>query len=129
MHFLTLDGRLILKMITKGTPLAKIQDWHTRLKGEWLISVDGTPVNSVAEVNSALDKCHSSGAHRCVLLFSHPDVHHGLTNKGIPQVTRDQLNPWLLFKSFKLPKLPMCRNNCIRQVWDGDVLHYVTKAQ
>ncbi len=130
MRFVTIDDHLILDTITKETSCAKIRNWCTCLKGAWLISVDDTPVCSVAAVNSALDKCHSYGAHWCIMLFLHPDVCHGLTNKGIPQVTLDQLNPRLLFKSFELPKLPMCRNNCIQQVWDGNILlHYVTKAQ
>jgi hypothetical protein len=129
MQFITVDGQLNIKIISKGTPCAKIREWRSQLQAAWLISIDGSPVSTVAEVNSALEKSLRSDNPRCTLLFSHPEIRHGLTNKGISQITLDQLNPWLLFDSFQLPTPPLYGRNCIQQVWDGEVLHYVTKAQ
>jgi hypothetical protein len=97
MHFRTIGDRLILDSIAKGLPCAKSKDWQSRLKGAWLIRVDGMDVNTVAEINEALNVCLASGSFTCTLLFSHPEVRHGLTNEGIPQVMLDQLNPQLLF--------------------------------
>jgi hypothetical protein len=122
MQFIMVDRQLILEIISKGTLCAKIRNWRSQLKGAWLISINGSPVSTVAEVNSALDKSLRSENSHCTLLFSHPKIRHGLMNKGIPQITLD------LFDSFQLPTPPLCRRNCIQRVWDGKVLHYVTKA-
>ena len=57
----------------------------------------------------------------CILVFSHPDIAHGLTNDGIPQVNLDQLNPCLNFPSSTM-------SYQIKKVFDGNVYNYVTKA-
>jgi hypothetical protein len=123
-----IGDHLILGSIAKGSPCSKVKDWSSRHKGAWLIWVDNVDIHTLADVNAAFNACLASGSHTCTLLFSHPEVHHGLTNKGIPQVTLDQLNLCLLFKLFMAPQPPECKRNCIRQVWDGEVLHYVTQA-
>jgi hypothetical protein len=125
----TIGDRLILGSITKGSLCSKLKDWCSRLKGAWLIRLDNINVHTLADINVAFNVCLTSGSHTCTLLFFHPEVHHGLTNKGIPQVTLDQLNPHLLFESFMAPQPPECKCGCIPQVWDGKVLHYVTQAQ
>jgi hypothetical protein len=129
LRFPTIDNRLILDHTSPETPCTKIRNWRSRLKHAWLISIDGTPVDTVEDVNSALHSAFVAGRPTCVLLFSHPEIRHGLTNEGIPQVLLDQLNPRLLFDSFFLPQPPLCKRNRIRQSWDGEVLQYVTKAQ
>ncbi len=93
MHFRTIGDRLILDSIAKGSSCAKLKDWQSCLKGAWLIWVDGMDVHTVADDNEALNACLASRSFTCTLLFSHPEVHHGLTNEGIPQVMLDQLNP------------------------------------
>jgi hypothetical protein len=40
MHFTTEGNRLILQHMAQGSPCARLQDWHSRLKGAWLISVN-----------------------------------------------------------------------------------------
>ncbi len=129
LQFHTIGDCLILGSIAMGSPYSKLKDWHSHLKGAWLIWVDNVNVHTLADINAAFDACLASGSHTCTLLFSHPEVHHGLTNKGIPQVTLDQLNPPLLFKWFMAPQLSECKCGHIRQVWDGKVLLYVTRAQ
>ena len=59
-----------------------------------------------------------------MLLFSHPEVKHGLTYDGIPQVNLDQLNPRLMFDNPGLPPDPTA--STIRTVLDGGVSNYVT---
>ncbi len=100
MRFITVDSQHILETISKGTPCAKIRNWRSQLKGAWLISIDGSPISTVAEVNSALDKSLCSDNPCCTLLFPPPEIRHGLMNEGIPQITLDQLNLRLLFESF-----------------------------
>ena len=40
-----------------------------------------------------LKEIHQQGGDKCMLTFSHPEVAHGLTYKGIPQVNLDMMNP------------------------------------
>jgi hypothetical protein len=129
LQFRTIGDFLILGSIAKSSPCAKLKDWQSCLKGAWLIQVNGIDVHTVADVNEAFNACLASGLFTCTLLFSHPEVRHRLTNKGIPQVTLDQLNLQLLFDSFTAPQLPTCKHSHICKVWDSKVLHYVTRAQ
>jgi hypothetical protein len=40
MHFTTEGNRLILQHMAQGSPCARLQDWHSQLKGACLISVN-----------------------------------------------------------------------------------------
>jgi hypothetical protein len=93
MVFEATDDRLVLKHIVPSSPAAKIPAWRTRIRGAWLRQVGDDVVTTEDEVISALGKCGTSGADSCRLVFSHPEVSHGLTGAGIPQVNLDQLNP------------------------------------
>ena len=119
----------MLHNMAKGSPCDKLKDWRSRLKGAWLISVNGIPVQSVADINTIFNNCLTSGIRECTLLFSHPYIRHGLTNEGIPQISLDQINPRRLFHGYTPPAPPLCTRNKIRQSWDGGVLQYITKAQ
>ncbi len=129
MHFFTEGEHLMLQHLANGLPCAKIRDWCSQLKGAWLISVNDSPVLSVKDIHSIFDKCFTSGSPHCTLLFSHPDVHHGLTNEGIPQISLDQLDPRMMLHGFTPPTPSLFKCNHIQQIWDGRVLHYITKAQ
>ena len=87
------DGRLVLRSIVPRSPAAKIPAWRTRIRGAWLRKVGPDVVTTVPEVVQALEKCRDAGASKCRLTFSHPEVSHGLTSSGIPQVNLDQMNP------------------------------------
>jgi hypothetical protein len=50
-------------------------------------------VDTEADVIDALEKVVEDGANECILIFSNPEVPHGLTCDGIPQVNLDQMNP------------------------------------
>ena len=129
----TTNSRLILDTIDKSTPCARIPRWRSRLKGAWLIQVGDTRVSTLDQVKQTFRDIHSSTTpppDNCTLLFSHPEMKHGLTNEGIPQVNLDQLNPRLAFeqKEFPIPLLTALRSNRVKKFWDDDVLHYVTMA-
>jgi hypothetical protein len=68
MHFFTEGDRLILQHMAKGSPCAKIWDWHSQLKGAWLISVNNCPVSLVKDTNERLD-------HRIVPSYSHTQMY------------------------------------------------------
>jgi hypothetical protein len=91
-------GRLILAHMMPGTPAAKIPYWRSRLKQAWLISVNGIEVHTRADVQEAIASAILQKKTNCKLLFAHPEIKHGLTNQGIPQVNMDQLNPRLLLR-------------------------------
>jgi hypothetical protein len=52
LRFIVNDGRLILASINASTPSAKIDMWHYQLWGTWLVSIDDTPILSVAGAQS-----------------------------------------------------------------------------
>jgi hypothetical protein len=108
MHFIIEDNRLMLHNMAKGSPCAKLKDWRSRLKGARLISVNGIPVQSVADINTIFNDCLTSGIRECTLLFSHLYIRHGLTNEGIPQISLDQINPRRLFHGNTPPAPPLC---------------------
>ncbi len=49
MRFLEKGGRLVLASINASTPAARIERWRTHIHGAWLVSIDGTPVTTIAE--------------------------------------------------------------------------------
>jgi hypothetical protein len=99
MRLLEKDGRLILASIDADTPAARIERWHTHLHGAWLVSIEGNPVSTIAEVE-AVFTCPHTRPHPCTLVFSHPEISPNISNKGLPisskdnfsQFTHDQLN-------------------------------------
>jgi hypothetical protein len=50
MSFLPQDNRLILASMVPSTPGTRVPRWRTRLRGAWLLSVNGTPVQQLADV-------------------------------------------------------------------------------
>ena len=52
-----------------------------------------TQVKSDRDVVNALKVVQQEGGDHCMLTFSHPEVSHGLTYEGIPQVNLDMMNP------------------------------------
>jgi hypothetical protein len=61
------------------------------------------------------------------LTFFHPEIPHGLSNDGIPQVNINQLNPCNLFSGFEIPPLPVARQ--IGQLsFDGEVFNFISHA-
>ena len=68
-----------------------------------------------------------SGDKSCVLTFSHPEIQHGLSNDGIPQVNIDQLNPKNLLTGFTVPDFPMERQSGTVRL-DGGVYNFESLA-
>ena len=63
----------------------------------------------------------------CILTFSHPEIQHGLTNDGIPQINIGQLNPKNLLPSFSVPDLPAQRQTAMIRL-DGGVYNFESLA-
>ena len=87
------------------------------------MKVNGVDVRSTADVSNALIDATRQGYSSCALLFAQPEIQHGLTNEGIPQVNIDQLNPWLSFSDIPLPSVPDKMSTTVKTLWDnsGDV--------
>jgi hypothetical protein len=86
------DNRLILASMVPSTPGTRIARWHTRLQGAWLLSVNGTPVTTLSDVQQTFHDLSLRQAAKCILLFAHHEISHGLSNKGIPLLRRDQIS-------------------------------------
>jgi hypothetical protein len=134
MSFIPQDTRLILASMVPSTPGARIPRWRTRLRGAWLLLVNGTPVDSIVSVQQAFNSLSLSRASSCILLFAHPEISHGISNKGLPLLRRDQftqqninqLSDRWTPKPTIPPDLPKAPNWDI--VIDSDVRNVVTKA-
>ena len=92
MELRELNGRVIITDISIGTPCAKIPHWKSRLRNVCLLMVHDSPISTIAEVKSAL-AVPSTSRGSCKLLLSSSELRDGLTYKGIPQISLDQLNP------------------------------------
>jgi hypothetical protein len=117
-----------------STPGARVPCWCTRLHGAWLLSINGTPVHTIADVHQVFQDLYLKNASLCTILFAHPKISHGLLNKGlpllrcnqIPQLNIDQLsNRWA--PQFQPPSLfPTTPTYDV--VLDGDIWNVVTKV-
>ncbi len=119
--------RLILQHIEKSTLASKIPRWRSTLHGAWLRQVGDVTIRLLQDVQQSLATLIASGAPFCTLIFSHSEIHHGLTNDGIPQVNIDQLNPKTLFSGFSLPDVLVARQ-CDHVAYDGDVYNFTSLA-
>jgi hypothetical protein len=128
------DNRLILVSMVPSTPGACIARWCIRLQGAMLLSVNGTPVTTLLDAQQVFHELSLRQAATCILLFAHPENSHGLSNKGIPLLCRnqisqlniDQLNDQWTTKPTPPPVLPKAPNYDI--VIGGDVQNVVTKV-
>ena len=91
MIFLPQDDQLILASMAPSTPDARVPRWHTRLRGAWLLSVNGTPVHTLAEAHQVFHNLYLRNAALCILLFAHPGISHMLSNKGLPLLHCNQI--------------------------------------
>jgi len=131
--FFEKDDRLFLASMAPSTPGARIPRWQTRIRGAWLISINGTTVTSIADAQRVFQTVSGTGAASCTLLFSHPEVTPDISNKGLPILsssdfsyfTHDQLNNRLdLLKE----GLRIQRTRSYEIVQSGDVLNYTTRV-
>jgi hypothetical protein len=92
MTFLPQDNRLILASMVLSTLGAGVPCWRTRLRGAWLLSVNGHPVQTLTNVHKAFNDLSLSPHPSCTLLFAHPEIPHGISNKGLPVLCRDLIS-------------------------------------
>ena len=83
------NGRLQLLDIKPSSPAARIPRWRSRIRGGWLISVNGQKVSTIEDVEKLIA---DAPRHHFPLLFAHSEVQHGHTNDGVPLINSDQLN-------------------------------------
>lgn len=130
MLFVTQGQCVYLGGMAKSTPGSRIPRWISRLRGACLLRINGTPVSTVAEVHNIFEQLWHAQAKECTLLFAHPEVRHGLSNTGVPLLSRefltvsdaDQLND-----RRSLTSIPSRRQSC-SYVQCGNVLNMVTRV-
>lgn len=116
-----------------STPGARVPRWRTRIRGAWLISINGNTVSSITDAQAIFQQLSDSNSPGCTLLFSHPDITPDISNKGLPimspsdfsQFTHDQLNNRLDLLEEGL-RIQRARSYDI--VKSGDVLNFVTRV-
>ena len=126
------DNRILLASMTPGTPGVRIARWQTRIRGAWLIQVDGIPVTSISDAKAVFTRLSCSNSPHCTLQFSHPEVNPDISNKGLPvmsksdfsQFTHDQLNNRI---DLLEDGLRTQRKQQYNIVDSGDVLNYNTR--
>ena len=96
LQFLTKNNRLILSLMDPGTPGARIDKWRTRLRGAWLVSINGHPVHSLPDVHRELLLASKSPPSSCVLLFLHPEVAPNISNQGVPIMSSSDFTQYML---------------------------------
>ena len=89
MAFKEENGRLVLLDILSSSPAARIPRWRSRIRGAWLIVVNGVQVSTIKDVEAILLDAPRAN---CPLLFAHSEIQHGLTNDGIQMIKSNQLN-------------------------------------
>ena len=131
--FLEKDNRIYLASMAPSTPDAPIPRWRTRIRGAWLITINGTPVSSISDAQAVFQQLSATRAPTCTLLFSHPEITPDISNKGLlimsasdfSQFTHDQLNNRLdLLKDGLRIQCPRSYNI----VKSGEVLNYTTRV-
>ena len=100
--FIEKDRQVLLATMSPNTPGSRIPRWRTNLQGAWLISVNNRPVQSISDVQHALQNIIHTGDNKCSLLFAHPEgiFHRDISHDGLPimsthdfdQLCLDQLN-------------------------------------
>jgi hypothetical protein len=55
------DGRLHLATMSPSTPVAKMKDWQTHVKGAWLIKIGTVDVSTIEEAKLAFKSIQASG--------------------------------------------------------------------
>ena len=130
LSFIESNGRLFLDSIAESSPFAMLPRWRSRLRGAWLINVDGLDVSCLTDVVEALKTSTEREGSVCTLLFSHPEIKHGLTSDGIPQISIDMMNPGRrLGVSLPDDMLPeSAHTKSFRVVEDGGVHSCVSNA-
>ena len=100
LNFLEKGQRLYLTSIDRSTPGSRIPRWRTRLRGAWLIKINGISVSTIAAAQDVFRQISHANISRCSLLFSHPETPPDISSSGLPimsksdfsQLTHDQLN-------------------------------------
>ena len=129
------NGRLYLHDILPGTPAAKIRAWRSRIRGAWLIKVDGVQVSTVSDVHNIMARLAKDKTPNCTLLMAHSDIKDGLVESGIPQINSDQLNHRYAFDNVgtmtqeEFDSWFACLPRCLYDlIDDGGVINMVTVA-
>ncbi len=116
-----------------ATPGARIPRWRTRIRGAWLIAINGTHITTLADAQSIFRCLSNANSHGCTLLFSHPEITPDILSSGLPimsksdfsQLTHDQLNNRVDILEDGLRILRMRAYDIVES---GDVRQYVTRV-
>jgi hypothetical protein len=117
--------------MTPGTSGAKVDWWQVNLRGAWLIKVGSTQISTISHPQFAFWSLYETGAPSVTLLFPHPELRRGISNKGLPIVSlapflqqmHDQLNRKWDFST--VPEY-LRRAPPYKTIDSGDIFNYLT---
>ncbi len=132
-NFFEKDQHLFLTSMDPSTPGACIPCWHARIRGAWLIEIDGTCVTTIADAQNVFCCLADANSCGCTLLFSHPELTPDISTTGLPimsksdfsQLTHNQLNNRVDLLKDGLWVLCTQKYNIVES---GDVRQYVTRV-
>ena len=131
MRFITSNGRMLLQHIDQKSLAARIPRWRSTIKGAWLRSINGNTVTDINDVKKYINQALQANSKTCILVFSHPEIAHGLTNDGIPQINHDQLNPRHALRqtldNISPPDIPITRQRGMLKE-EGGVQNFTSNA-
>ena len=84
------DDKVLIKSCLTATPAARIRRWRTRLRNNILLKVNSTPVKSIDDAISAIQKHQSE--HDIILHVGQSEKTGIHEEEGIPMLYFDQLN-------------------------------------
>jgi hypothetical protein len=133
LRFVEKDQHLLLASMDPSMPGARIPWWRTRIRGAWLIEIDGTCVFTITDAQNVFRSLATANALGFTLLFSHSKVTPDISNTGLPimsksdfsQLTHDQLNNQVDLLEDGLRVLRTRKYNIVES---GDVRQYVTRV-
>ena len=133
MSLIEQNGRLILAHMTPSTPGAKVPRWRTRLRGAWLIKIDGKSVTTIEDARKVFESLSDNGATSAHLLFAYPEVRPDISHRGLPIIssepfsllTHAQLNDrW----EFSTVASHLSKKPTYDLIDSGEVLNVVTRV-
>ena len=134
MSLIEQNGRLILAHMTPSTPGAKVPRWCTRLRGAWLIKIDGKSFTTIDDARKVFESLSDNGATSAHLLFAHPEVRPDISCRGLPIISSEpfslltyaQLNDrW----EFSTVASHLSKKPTYDLINSGEVLNVVTKVR
>ncbi len=90
--FFEKNGCLLLASMAPSTPGVRVPRWRSRLRGAWLLDINGTPISTIKDAHATFAYLSSEKKPSFTLLFSHPEITPDISNKGLPVMLKSNFS-------------------------------------